>query len=131
MDLVITISVVSAITAVLSWISLRWLKTTTIRVLALTAFAAVALVSGGNRNTPFLREGFGGAPIGSVARIGRIQSRQNDSASVSGALSGNSFLNFRCDVHRHGVFNRGSAGTIGWISPFGGRNAGQPHPAAN
>ncbi|WP_035355829.1 cation:proton antiporter [Edaphobacter aggregans] len=49
MDLLTTISVVSAITAVLSWISLRWLKTTTIGVPALTAFAAVALVSGGNR----------------------------------------------------------------------------------
>ena len=49
MDLVTTISVVIAITAVLSWISLRWLKTTTIGVPALTAIAVVVLVSGGDR----------------------------------------------------------------------------------
>lgn len=49
MDLVTTISVVAGITAALSWISLRWLKTTTIGVPALTALVAFALLSVGDR----------------------------------------------------------------------------------
>ena len=51
MDWVTTISVVTAITAALSWISLRWFKSTTIGVPALTALAVVALVAGGSRVT--------------------------------------------------------------------------------
>lgn len=49
MELVTAISVVAAITAVFSWISLRWFKTTTIGVPSLTAIAAAVLVSGGDR----------------------------------------------------------------------------------
>jgi CPA1 family monovalent cation:H+ antiporter len=51
MDMVTTISVVAAITVVTSWISLRWLKTTTIGVPAITAVAVVVLVFGGDRLT--------------------------------------------------------------------------------
>jgi len=48
MDPITAVTIVIGLTAILSWISLRWLKTTAIGVPALSAIVALALISGGS-----------------------------------------------------------------------------------